>query len=235
MPPVPASNSNSLDHIDTWIFDLDLTLYAPEHNIMEQVRDRIGLYVERYFDIDSAEAHRIRHAYWKSYGTTLGGLMAEHGVDLHAYLDFVHDVDLSLLQPCDRLREGIAALQGRKLIFTNADAPYAKRILAQRGLDDLFDGMLDIHGMEHRPKPAAESYDRLCSMFGFDPATALFVEDSAHNLEPAKAMGMTTVWVRHDGDPQAAREKPDYVDYEITDVAEWLHSIKADIRMGEAA
>jgi putative hydrolase of the HAD superfamily len=212
--------------VDTWIFDLDLTLYGPEHNIMEQVRDRIALYVEQYFDIDSEAAHKIRHAYWKSYGTTLGGLMAEHGVDLHAYLDFVHDVDLSLLKPCERLRAGIEALPGKKLIFTNADAPYAARILAARGLDGLFEGMLDIHAMEHRPKPAMESYERLCAVFDIQPETALFVEDSAHNLEPAKALGMTTVWVRHESDAQTALECPSYVDHQITDVADWLHSIQ---------
>ena len=215
-----------LSRIDTWIFDLDLTLYGPEHNIMEQVRDRIALFVEEYFDIDSEAAHKIRHAYWKSYGTTLGGLMAEHGVDLHAYLDFVHDVDLSLLQPCERLRAGIEALPGRKLVFTNADAPYAQRILAQRGLDDLFDGMFDIHAMQHRPKPKPESYDAFCAAFDIDPSRALFIEDSAHNLEPAKVLGMTTVWVKHESDAQAARECPAFVDYEITDVADWLHSIR---------
>jgi putative hydrolase of the HAD superfamily len=221
-----AAMSSSLAHIDCWIFDLDLTLYGPEHNIMEQVRARIAAFVEDYFDIDSEAAHKIRHAYWKSYGTTLGGLMAEHGVDLHAYLDFVHDVDLSLLQPCARLREGIEALPGRKLIFTNADAPYAERILAARGLDQLFEGMLDIHEMEHRPKPAMESYDRLCKMFGINPTSALFVEDSAHNLQPAKAMGMTTVWVNHGSDHEAGGERPHFVDHEITDVADWLHSIR---------
>jgi putative hydrolase of the HAD superfamily len=218
--------SPSLAHIDTWIFDLDLTLYGPEHNIMEQVRNRIALFVEDYFDIDSEAAHKIRHAYWKSYGTTLGGLMAEHGVDLHAYLDFVHDVDLSLLKPCDRLKSGIEALPGRKLIFTNADAPYAERILDARGLSGLFEGMLDIHIMEHKPKPAVQSYERLCSMFDIQPGNALFVEDSAHNLEPAKALGMTTVWVNHAGDHDAANECPLYVDHEIKDLADWLHAIK---------
>jgi putative hydrolase of the HAD superfamily len=217
---------SDLAHIETWIFDLDLTLYGPEHNIMEQVRDRIALYVEEYFDIDSEAAHKIRHAYWKSYGTTLGGLMAEHGVDLYSYLDFVHDVDLSLLKPCDRLRAGIEALPGRKLIFTNADAPYAKRVLEMRGLDGLFEGLFDIHQMEHQPKPKPESYDRLCREFAIDPMTALFVEDSAHNLEPAKAIGMTTVWINHATDTESGNETPHYVDHQITDVADWLHSIK---------
>ena len=115
------------EHIDSWIFDLDLTLYGPEANIMAQVRDRIALYVERHFNIGSDAAHQIRHTYWKKYGTTLGGLMAEHGVDPHGYLDFVHDVDMSLLQPATDLRDQIEALPGRKLIFTNADAPYAQR------------------------------------------------------------------------------------------------------------
>jgi putative hydrolase of the HAD superfamily len=218
--------SPAMSHVETWIFDLDLTLYGPEHNIMEQVRNRIALFVEDYFEIDSEAAHKIRHAYWQQYGTTLGGLMAEHGVDLHAYLDFVHDVDLSLLKPCERLRSGIEALPGRKLVFTNADAPYAERILAARGLGKLFEGMLDIHQMEHRPKPATESYARLCSMFDIRPETALFVEDSAHNLEPAKAMGMTTVWVNHSNDKDAGKERPHFVDHEITDVADWLHSIR---------
>ena len=217
---------SDLAHIETWIFDLDLTLYGPEHNIMEQVRDRIALFVEDYFDIDSEAAHKIRHAYWKSYGTTLGGLMAEHGVDLYSYLDFVHDVDLSLLKPCDRLRAGIEALPGRKLIFTNADAPYAKRVLATRGLDDLFEGLFDIHQMEHQPKPKPESYDRFCREFDINPLTALFIEDSAHNLEPAKAMGMTTVWINHLSEKEAGGERPHFVDHEITNVADWLHSIK---------
>ncbi len=219
----------ALSHIDTWIFDLDLTLYAPEHNIMAQVRDRIALFVENYFKIDSEAAHRIRHAYWRSYGTTLGGLMAEHGVDLHAYLDFVHDVDLSLLTPCPRLRSGIEALQGRKFIFTNADAPYAKRVLAARGLDDLFEGMFDIHDMAHKPKPDPSSYAKFCGAFGVSPGRALFVEDSVHNLEPAHAIGMTTVWINHSQDSEAgAATRPAYVDHEITDVGDWLHQITGE-------
>ena len=216
---------NRLANIDTWIFDLDLTLYGPEHNVMEQVRDRIALFVEDYFDIDSEAAHTIRHAYWQQYGTTLGGLMAEHGVDLHSYLDFVHDVDLSALQPCARLHDGIAALPGRKLIFTNADAPYAHRVLAARGLEELFEGMIDIHGMSHRPKPDPASYDLLCRTFDITSERALFVEDSAHNLEPAKALGMTTVWIDHSA---ADTETPSYVDHRITDVADWLHEVTGE-------
>ena len=212
------------DHIDSWIFDLDLTLYGPEANIMAQVRDRIALYVERYFNISSDAAHHIRHTYWKKYGTTLGGLMAEHSVDPHGYLDFVHDVDMSLLLPAPDLRGQIEALPGRKLIFTNADAPYAHQVLVARGLDGVFEDIFDIHRMQHVPKPASASYDRLCNELHIDPTRALFVEDSAHNLGPAKALGMTTIWVNHDIAVDRRDAEP-FIDLEIADISGWLSSI----------
>ena len=211
-------------HIDTWIFDLDLTLYGPEANIMAQVRDRIALFVEKHFNIGSDEAHKIRHTYWKKYGTTLGGLMAEHKVDPNGYLDFVHDVDMDLLRPDGDLRRQIISLPGRKLIFTNADAPYAERVLAARGLDNLFEDIFDIHRMQHVPKPAVESYDSLCAQLDINPARALFVEDSAHNLAPAKALGMTTIWVNH-GTEAVSSNTEEFVDQEIADLNDWLSSI----------
>jgi putative hydrolase of the HAD superfamily len=214
------------EHIDSWIFDLDLTLYGPEANIMAQVRDRIALYVERHFNIGSDAAHQIRHTYWKKYGTTLGGLMAEHGVDPHGYLDFVHDVDMSLLQPAADLRDQIEALPGRKLIFTNADAPYAQRVLMARGLDGVFEDIFDIHRMQHLPKPAPTSYDRLCTELHIDPTRALFVEDSAHNLGPAKALGMTTIWVNHDIGADSSGVEA-FIDHEVADISGWLSSVHA--------
>jgi putative hydrolase of the HAD superfamily len=215
-------------HIDTWIFDLDLTLYTPEANIMAQVRDRIALFVQDYFKVEANEAHDIRHRYWRKYGTTLGGLMAEHAVDPHGYLDFVHDVDLSLLRPCENLRSHISALPGRKLIFTNADLPYAERVLAARGLGDLFEDIFDIHRMRHLPKPDPASYDALCRELAVNPAGALFIEDSAHNLVPAKALGMTTIWVKHGGETDSG-DHAIHIDHEITDLTDWLaglHSLE---------
>jgi putative hydrolase of the HAD superfamily len=211
-------------HIDTWIFDLDLTLYGPEANIMAQVRDRIALFVEKHFNIGSDEAHKIRHTYWKKYGTTLGGLMAENKVEPNGYLDFVHDVDMDLLRPDADLRRQIISLPGRKLIFTNADAPYAERVLAARGLDNLFEDIFDIHRMQHLPKPAAASYDSLCAQLDINPARALFVEDSAHNLVPAKVLGMTTIWVNH-GTEAVSSDTEQYIDQEIADLNDWLSSI----------
>lgn len=215
---------SAFSHIDTWIFDLDLTLYPPEAEIMAQVRDRIALFVEDYFRIDADEAHDIRHRYWQKYGTTLGGLMAEHKVDPHGYLDFVHDVDLSKLTPCTELRAHICALPGRKLIFTNADLPYAQRVLKARGLEDVFEDIFDIHRMEHLPKPDPASYRAFCDQLKVAPERALFVEDSAHNLVPAKALGMTTIWVKHDGEADSSGHE-DLIDHQIGDVTKWLSSI----------
>lgn len=214
----------SFANIDTWIFDLDLTLYGPEANIMAQVRDRIALFVEGYFNIGSIEAHDIRYNYWKKYGTTLGGLMAEHDIDPIGYLDFVHDVDMSLLQPAPDLRQHIASLPGRKLIFTNADAPYAARVLAALDLENLFEDVFDIHRMQHLPKPSPASYDALCEQLRINSARALFVEDSAHNLAPAKALNMTTIWVNHDNEAVSSGREH-FIDHEIADLTTWLSSI----------
>jgi putative hydrolase of the HAD superfamily len=150
--------------------------------------------------------------------------MAEHKVDPNGYLDFVHDVDMDLLRPDADLRRQIISLPGRKLIFTNADAPYAERVLAARGLDNLFEDIFDIHRMQHVPKPAVESYDSLCAQLDINPARALFVEDSAHNLAPAKALGMTTIWVNH-GTEAVSSNTEEFVDQEIADLNDWLSSI----------
>ena len=213
-------------HIDTWIFDLDLTLYPPDADIMSQVRDRIALFVRDYFEISADEAHGIRYNYWQKYGTTLSGLMVEHDIDPNTYLDFVHEVDLSKLKPCPDLRADILALPGRKLIFTNADLPYARRVLEARGLDGVFEDIFDIHRMNHVPKPHPASYDAICRELKLTPSTALFVEDSVHNLLPAKALGMTTIWVKH-SDEADSSSHDNYVDHQIADVAEWLSSIQS--------
>ena len=219
----------NLAHIDTWIFDLDLTLYPPEADIMSQVRNRIALFVENFFEIGSDEAHDIRKRYWMKYGTTLGGLMAEHGVDPHSYLEFVHDVDLGKLTPSAELRSHIATLPGRKLVFTNADLPYAQRVIAARGLDDVFEEIFDIHCMAHLPKPDPASYRAFCESLAVSPQSALFVEDSPHNLPPAKALGMTTIWVKHPGEGDSG-DHAEHIDHEITDLTKWLAGIHSPER-----
>ena len=151
--------------------------------------------------------------------------MAEHGTDPYVYLADVHDFSLDSMDAAPRLAKRLKALPGRKLIFTNADAPYAQRVLSRLGLDDIFDDMVDIHAIEYKPKPAQHAYDVLLKQTGADPSRSIFFEDMARNLVPAKNMGMQTVWIEggwheskwgHDNDDFA------HIDHRTASLADWL-------------
>jgi putative hydrolase of the HAD superfamily len=151
--------------------------------------------------------------------------MRNHRIDPHEFLAFVHDVEMDALEEDRRLIEAIARLPGRKLVFTNGDANYASRVLEKLGLSKSFEAIHDIHACAYQPKPHAASYDSMTKALNVDPTTALFVEDMARNLKPAKAIGMTTVWVNN-GSEQATRDADrSFIDFEISDVGQWLHQI----------
>ncbi|UZK65654.1 pyrimidine 5'-nucleotidase [Sphingomonas sp. M1-B02] len=213
-----------LSHIDNWIFDLDNTLYPASGDLWTQIDAKIGAYVQTLLDCGPEEAHRIQKGYFHSHGTTLHGLMSEHDVDPHHYLDAVHDVDLSGIEANLALAEALVRLPGRKLVFTNANAPYAVKVLERLGLHDLFEAVHDIHSTEYRPKPDPLAYAGLCTAFDIDPTASLFVEDMARNLKPAKAIGMTTVWIDN-GSEQSDDNDRSFIDYSITDLGAWLHDI----------
>lgn len=208
-------------HIDTWIFDLDNTLYPASASLFPQIDVRMGRYIERLLGVDAIEARRVQKDFYHSHGMTLPGLMAEHGVDPHDFLNFVHDVDVDVVNPAPLLADMIGRLPGRKLVFTNADAPYATRVLARLGLSESFDAMHDIHALGYVPKPQAPAYTHLCEAHGIRPDTALFVEDMARNLVPAKAIGMTTVWIDN-GSEQGPGVALDHIDYRVSDVGQFL-------------
>lgn len=208
-------------HIDTWIFDLDNTLYPASASLFPQIDARMGRYIERLLGVDAIEARRVQKDFYHSHGMTLPGLMANHGVDPHDFLEFVHDVDVDVVAPAPALADMIARLPGRKLVFTNADAPYATRVLARLGLSESFDAMHDIHALGYVPKPQAPAYAHLCKAHDIRPETALFVEDMARNLVPAKAIGMTTVWIDN-GSEQGPGVALDHIDYQVSDVGQFL-------------
>jgi putative hydrolase of the HAD superfamily len=217
-----------LTHIDSWIFDLDNTLYPADAGLMQQIDVEIGRFVQRLLQLDPVAARAVQKGFFHSHGTTLAGLMAEYGVDPHDYLAAVHDIDMTAVAPHPELGALIARLPGRKFVFTNADAPYAAKVLARLGLDAAFDAMHDIHALGLVPKPQQAAYDSLCAAHGIDPARALFVEDMARNLAPAKAMGMTTVWIDN-GSEQGPGEARDHIDYTIPDLAQWLTGVLAEL------
>jgi putative hydrolase of the HAD superfamily len=213
-----------LSHIRNWIFDLDNTLYPANANLFALIDARIGAYVQRLLGCSAEEAHRVQKAYFHAHGTTLSGLMADHGTDPHDYLDFVHDVDMAVLEMNEALIEALARLPGRKLVFTNGDAPYARKVLDKLGLGATFEAIHDIHATRYRPKPEPSAYQGLCDAYDLDPHACLFVEDMARNLGPAKAIGMTTVWIDN-GSEQAPDADRSFIDYTITDLGAWLHTV----------
>ena len=216
---------DALRHVDTWIFDLDNTLYPPGANLFGQIDVKMGEYIQRLLACDPVEARRVQKAFFHSHGTTLSGLMEHHGVEPNDFLDYVHDIDLSVIAEDRRLVRTIGELPGRKLIFTNGDERYARRVLDKLGLGASFEAVHDIHACGYLPKPAADSYRKLCERLAITPDRALFVEDMARNLRPAKALGMVTVWVNNGSERGAHDASPHYIDYEIADVGDWLEGV----------
>lgn len=193
--------AHRFQHVSTWVFDLDNTLYPPSARLFELIEVRMVAWVMQTTGTDRTEADRLRRHYWRTYGTTLAGLMAEHGVDPAPYMTHVHDIPLDRLTPDPDLAARIRDLPGRRIVFTNGSAPYAERVLAARGLTGLFDG---VYGVEHagfRPKPERSAFEAVFAADGVDPAVAAMFEDDPRNLTAPHAMGMRTVHVAPEPEP----------------------------------
>jgi putative hydrolase of the HAD superfamily len=220
----------ALRHIESWIFDLDNSLYPASANLFALIDERMGQFIQQLLGCDHVEARRVQKSYFHEHGTTLAGLMKSHGTDPREFLDFVHDIDLARISADPRVVAALDRLPGRKFLFTNASEAYARRVLERLGLANAFDGLHDIHAMDYVPKPHPGSYAAMCAHHSITPERALFVEDMARNLEPAKALGMTTVWVDN-GSEQAGRDAdPAFIDYRVTDIGEWLAQITGEER-----
>ena len=213
---------DALRHIDSWIFDLDNTLYPARTDLFGQIDVRMGDYIARLLACDRVEARRVQKQFFHSHATTLSGLMGRHGVAPSDFLDYVHDIDLSVVAEDRRLVAAIAALPGRKLVFTNGDEAYARRVLDRIGLSASFEAVHDIHACGYLPKPNPASYAALCERLAIDPARALFAEDMARNLKPAKALGMTTLWIDNGSERGADEADDGFIDYRTDDLTDWL-------------
>lgn len=180
--------------VEVWIFDLDNTLYDPSAALFSQIERRMTAYVSRQLGVTPQAADRMRNDYWRTYGTTLAGLMAEHHIDPQAYLADVHDIDFSGLTPDPQLAAAIAALPGRKIVHTNADAAYAARVLDRRALP-VFEAVYGIEEVGFQPKPDGRAYQAVIAAHGIDPTRAAFFEDDPRNLAVPHELGMRTVLV----------------------------------------
>ncbi len=212
-----------IDRIDCWIFDLDNTLYPPATRLFDRVDARMGAFIMRLVDCDAVAARTIQKRYFHDHGTTLAGLMQHHGVDPEDFLTDVHAIPLDDVAPDPALAVLLARLPGARHIFTNGDADYARRVLAARGLDGLFDRIVDIRATGYLPKPDAAAYVALARLLpDFDPARSLFVEDMSRNLAPAHAAGITTVWLDNGAEAGDRGHDPAHVDHHIDDLNRWL-------------
>jgi putative hydrolase of the HAD superfamily len=212
-------------HVDSWIFDLDNTLYPAKADLFALIDVKMGEYIQALLGCDPVIARQTQKRYFMEHGTTLSGLMADHGTDPHHFLEYVHDISMERLTVDADLNASIAALPGRRLIFTNGDGPYARRVLDKLGLGDAFELIHDIHACQYRPKPDPTGYADLCATHAIDPTRAAFFEDMARNLAPAKAIGMTTVWVNNGSEAGDVGAHPDFIDYEIDHLTPFLGAI----------
>lgn len=219
----------SLDfsHIKSWVFDLDNTLYPASSDLFAQVDVRIHSYICRYLNLDSESAYRLQKDYFHEHGTTLNGLMNVHGMPPEEYLDYVHDIDVSLIKQDIRLAEALSKLSGEKLIFTNGTVSHAERVIKQLGVETYFDDIIDIVGLSYRPKPRVEAYDYLISKTGMKPELAVMFEDVARNLEPAHALGMTTVWIQRHDEIDRSHEGADggHIHHIADNLTDFLHRL----------
>lgn len=188
----------AFDHVDTWIFDLDNTLYPASCNLFAQVDHRMGEFIAKTIGVPYAHARHLQKSYYRQFGTTLSGLMQVHKLRPEPFLDYVHDIDLSVLQPSPELATAIAELSGRRLIFTNGSRRHAENVAAKIGVLHLFDDICDIAATDYVPKPDRKAFDRMISRHDVSAVSAAMFEDMPHNLEAPEALGMTTVLIHSD-------------------------------------
>jgi putative hydrolase of the HAD superfamily len=228
------NSPRSFTHVDTWVFDLDNTLYPHHVNLWQQVDARIGEFVSAWLKVSADEARQIQKDYYRRYGTTMRGMMTEHGVRADDYLAYVHQIDHSPLQPNPEMGAAIAKLPGRKLILTNGSTDHAAKVLERLGIGSHFEAVFDIIAAGLEPKPAPQTYQKFLGDHGVNPAASAMFEDLARNLVVPHRLGMVTVLVTPDGVEEVVREDwelegrgADHVDHVTDDLTGFLQRLSA--------
>jgi putative hydrolase of the HAD superfamily len=185
----------AFSHVETWVFDLDNTLYPPSIRLFDQIQRRMTAYVMEALQIDEATANALRRGYWERYGTTLAGLMAEHALAPEAYLQHVHDIDLSGVVQAPDLATAIGRLPGRKVVYTNGSREHARRVTQALGLEGAFDELYGFEDAAYVPKPQEAAFATVFARDGLVPGRAAMFEDDHRNLAVPHRLGMRTVLV----------------------------------------
>ncbi len=238
MPLASRVAPRGFGKVETWVFDLDNTLYPRHLDLWQQVDERIRTYVADFLKVSKDEAFRVQKDYYKRYGTTMRGMMAEHGMAPDDYLDFVHKIDHSPLIPNPVLGAALESLPGRKLILTNGTRKHADAVMQRLEIGHHFEDVFDIAAADLDPKPLPQVYNRFLARHDVDPAKAAMFEDLARNLETPHALGMTTVLVVPDGQREVFREDWEmegrdaaHVDHVTDDLAGFINSLAASLRL----
>ena len=213
-----------------WIFDLDNTLYCAGNGIFAQIEARMTDYVMAFLKLPREAAYARQKDLYRQYGTTLNGLMQEHAASPDDYLRYVHDIDLSDLTADAGLTNAIEKLPGRRFVFTNGCRDHAARILDRIGMTHLFEAVWDIRAIAFKPKPQVEAYESVVAAAGINCSQSAMFDDIARNLIPARAMGMTTVWLKTDAPwgkqgPLMDVAETD-IDHQTDNLAQFLHTIR---------
>lgn len=212
---------DDFSHVSHWVFDLDHTLYPPEMALFDQIEVRMSAWVQEVLKVSATEADRLRRVYWEKYGTTLAGLMREHNVDPDRYLHDVHDISFDHMTVDHDLVSHIKALPGRRIVYTNGSEPYARNVLAARGLSDCFDAVYGVEHADYHPKPERQAFDKVFGLDGVDGSIGAMFEDDARNLAVPHALGMQCVHVAPEHEPA------DHIHHHTDDLTAFLSQLTA--------
>ena len=216
---------NNLSNKKNLLLDLDGTVYQDLESVFGQVSKLMTKYISEKLNVSNEEAKKIQKKYFHEYNTTLNGMIKNHKINPHEFLDFVHDINIDFLQKDPTLGKEIEKLEGKKIIFTNGSRKHAINVTKQIGIDQLFDDIFDIVEAEFIPKPSIEPYKKLVKKHKIDPKLCVLVEDIARNLKPAYEMGMKTVWIENE-EPWASKfANSSFVNYRTNNLSEFLKKI----------
>jgi len=215
------------DKIDTWIFDLDNTLYSADSGIFQQVHDLMGKFVSKHLNVTIKEATEIQRKYYKKHGTTLKGMMDNHGIDPEYFLSEVHKLDYSIVGSNNKLNEELKKLKGQKIIYTNANLQHALDVLDRIELSNFFDYIFDIKMANYIPKPELQPYEQIINDFNLNPSTSAMFDDIAKNLVPAKKVGFTSIWidVGHENFSDDIKASKEFLDFKTKDLSVFLEKV----------
>ncbi len=227
MPPLTTASPPALHEVETWIFDLDNTLYPVTERLLADIDRHIGVFVAGFLGVDPTEARRIQKHYFREYGLTLRGLMVEHGLDPARYFDHMDRTDLADVAPAPELAAALGRLPGRRIVYTNSSARHAELVLGRLGMQGVFEAVVDITACDYVPKPSIEPMREMCRRLALAPTRAAMVDDIVRNLVPAEALGMATVWMHTDAEWARDETAGPHVHHVTRDLLGFLEGVVA--------